>query len=162
MILLGIGLFVAFLLWYVLAGRAWLKAKPWAWSQAFFAFIEPIEIKLWRKSETLLMARFLMLAGMIPPLLDQVDALKPLFEQVAPYLPGNWQSYISLTLTVLGLIGEIQRRYTTKPLEIVALPEAVAAAMPAVVAAEAAKVEAVAVVKVEAAAVAQEQAAAKE
>ena len=148
MILLGFGLLVAFLLWYVLIGSAWLKAKPWGWSRAFFAFVEPIEIKLWRKSETLLWARFLMLTGMIPPLLEQLDALKPLLEQIAPYLPANWQAYISIGLTVLGLIGEMQRRYTTKPLEIVALPEAVAATMPEVVAAEEAKVEAVSAVTV--------------
>lgn len=141
-----VGLCVAFLLWYVLVGRAWLKARPWAWSQAFFAFIEPIEIKLWRKSETLLWARFLMLAGLLPPLLEQLDALKPLLEQIAPFLPANWQAYISIGLTALGIVSELQRRYTTKPLELVALPDAVAVGMPEVVAAEEAKTEAVAAV----------------
>lgn len=143
MILIFVGLFVALLLFYVLWGRAWLKTKPWM--RGFFDFIEPIEIFLWRKSETLLWARFLMVAGMIPPMLEQFSALKPLFDGIAPYLPANWQSYISLTFTILGMVGEVQRRYTTKPLEIVELPSAVPAPVAAALAkADDAKVEAVA------------------
>lgn len=147
MIWVALGVVTALVLWYALWGRMWLKRQEWA--KGFFAVVEPVEIFLWRKSETLLWARFLMLLGIIPPLLEQFDALKPLLEVLAPYMPEEWQHYMSLTFTVLGIIGEIQRRYTTKPLTLVEIPESKPMPIEVEVAmarAESAKHEAVAVV----------------
>lgn len=47
--------FVVLIIIYAMWGRAWLKRQPW--SQGFFDWIEPIELVLFKKSETILFAR---------------------------------------------------------------------------------------------------------
>lgn len=155
-ILVPLALLVAVLLWYALAGRDWLKRQPWA--AGFFAMVEPWEIFLYKKSETILCARLLsVLGGLLTVLaqLGQVD-ITPLM----PLVPDRWEPYVHvvwnllpLTITGLGMIVEKLRNSTTLPLEVVAVPEKVIAENPkvaeAVARVEEVKAEAVAVVKEE-------------
>ena len=108
------------LLGYIMQGRAWLKRQSWA--AGFFAWIEPIEIALWRKSETILFARVLMLVGLIPSLLEQLNALN--IPEIANLLPEQYRGYWTLTFAVIGILVEFNRRYTTMPLSQVAAPDA--------------------------------------
>lgn len=141
------------LLAYVLGGRAWLKSKPWM--AGFFAFIEPVEIFLFKKSETILFARLKIVTGLLLTLLAQLGTidLTPLWPLIPDEYEGPIKVFVNLlplTLTMLGWIDEKLRNSVSAPLEIVALaekdktPEVVAA----VAVAEAAKVEAVAAVEV--------------
>ena len=149
MLLLAIGLPTLVILAYVLGGRSWLKRRPWA--AGFFAKIEPIEIALWRKSETLLWARFQQVLGVVLTLLTQIGTLdlSPLF----PLLPEQYKwlpSCLPLILTVIGRVEEWNRLNTTKPVELVDVPDkappAVAAALEK---AEISKVVAVTAVEVD-------------
>ena len=115
-ILLG---FIAFVIIYVVFLRNWLKERTWA--KGFFAWIEPYEIALWRKSETILWARFLIVLGLIPPILEQLGELSG--SGIERFLPEKYQALWTLSFTVIGVVNEFLRRSTTKPLEIVALPE---------------------------------------
>lgn len=134
---------------YVVGFRKWLKQQPWA--LGFFAAIEPIEIALWKKSETILFARLKMLVGVLLTVLTQAGEID--LTPLMPFVPDEYQGLVKLafnllplTLTVLGMMDEKLRKDTTKPVVIAALPDAVAATMPEVVAAEETKVEAVAAV----------------
>jgi hypothetical protein len=135
--------------------RPWLKAQPWA--APFFKWMEPIEIALYKKSETILFARLKMLTGVLLTLLTTLGTID--ISAVLPFLPekhrGIVQAIISFTpmlISVVGLMDERLRSTTTKPLELVALPEnkplPLAVEM-AVQVADQAKVEAINVVKAE-------------
>lgn len=103
---------------YVVWLRPWLRDKSWA--QRFFARIEPVEIALWKKSESILWARFLQAVGLAVPLLQLIGAV-----DITPYLtivPEGYAPYLLLVVFVAGQIGEKLRKDTTKPLDIVALP----------------------------------------
>lgn len=107
---------------YVAGGRAMLKRQ--AWTAGFFARIEPIEIACWRKSEAILWARFLQGAGLVLTLLTTLGSfdLSPLF----PLLPAGYQwlpPILPLVVSVAGVLQENLRRYTTKPLELVEVPD---------------------------------------
>lgn len=146
-VLLGV---VAWVVIWVLFLRNWLKAQPW--TAGFFALVEPVERNLWNKSETILWSRFLMVLGVLPPILDQLSTLN--IPALMAVLPEKWTPYLSLSFVVAGIVSEFLRRQTTKPLEVVALPDVVSPAVAqAVVVAEIASKEAVAVVKAEAVAV---------
>jgi hypothetical protein len=126
MLLLAIGIPTILILAYVLGGRSWLKSRPWA--AGFFAKIEPVEITLWRKSETILWARFQQVLGIVLTLLTQIGTLdlSPLF----PLLPDQYKwlpSCLPLIITVVGKISEWQRLSTTKPVELVEVPDKVSA-----------------------------------
>lgn len=144
---LGALIVVWFVIWVVWL-RNWLYCKPWAWSQAMFKAVEPIELWLWDKSETILWSRFLIVLGLIPPILDQLQLFN--VPAVLGVIPPKYQPYLSLVFAVLGIISEILRRATTKPLTLVAVSDKrglspdVAAAIES---ADATKREAVAVVK---------------
>ena len=148
---------------YVLFGRELLKdiearqeAAPDGsqWAVKWFDFWEPIEIYLWRKSETILFARLKVFVGALLTLLTQAGAID--LTPIMPFFPEKhrvWLQFafncIPLTITVLGLMDEKLRRETTKPLELVAIreedvPPEIRAA---IIAAEAAKKQAVAEVK---------------
>lgn len=137
---------------YAVWGRNWLKAKTWPWSKRFFEITEPIEIALWSKSETILWSRFLQFLGVVGAILTWFGAL-----DVTPYLalaPEKYRPWISAApfaaLALNGIISEILRRGTTKPLELVAVSDNAPPAVKAEVEkAEAAKVEAVATVVAE-------------
>lgn len=122
MLLLAFGLPTLLILAYVLGGRSWLKRQPWA--QGAFAKIEPVEIALWRKSETILWARFQQALGVILTLLMGIGTLdlSPLF----PLLPDKYKwlpSLLPLIITVTGRIDEWNRLNTTKPIELVEVPD---------------------------------------
>lgn len=115
--LIGLAAFVAL---YVVWLRPWLRDKPWA--QGFFARVEPVEIVLWRKSESILWARFLQAVGLVVPLLQFIGAV-----DITPYLaivPDGYAPYLLLVIFVAGQIGERLRKDTTKPLDVVAAPDA--------------------------------------
>ena len=78
----------AILLWYVLGGRAWLKSKPWA--EGFFAAIEPIEILLYRKSETILWVRLKMLVGVVLTVLIYLGSLD--LTPIMPFVPQQYHT----------------------------------------------------------------------
>lgn len=106
---------------YVLWLRKWLKIQPWA--QGFYRLVDPIELFLFKKSETILWSRFLMLVGLLPPLLDQIKAFN--IPEVMAIVPQQYVPYLSLSFVLCGMVSEFLRRSTTKPLEMVALPEVV-------------------------------------
>ncbi len=127
-------------------GRSWLKARPWRWSQWLFSIVEPAERWLWNKSKTILWSRFLMLLGALPWFLDQIQLLN--IPALLAVIPAGYQSYISLVFVVIGIISEIIRRYTTKPLALVELPDnAPFSVTQAVAVAEIAEADAVAAVR---------------
>lgn len=115
---------------YVVFCRPWLRERPWA--AGFFAAIEPFEIALYRKSETLLRARFKMLAGVLVTVLSYLGTID--LTPLAALVPVKYQVYsnafvslLPLLVTLSGAIDEAMRRDTTKPLERVEIPEAVKA-----------------------------------
>lgn len=134
---------------YALVGRAWLKRQGWA--AGFFAAIEPIEIALWSKSETILWARLKMLVGVLLTIATQAGAID--ITKLLPLIPDQYDNSViiafnmlPMTISLLGMIDEKLRRDTTKPLEVTALPDILPPKAAAIVAqAEAAKADAVAV-----------------
>jgi hypothetical protein len=153
-ILIVLAVLTALLLWYSIQGRAWLKTKPWA--DNFFAVIEPAEIALFKKSETILFARMLSGLGVILTLLTQIGEIN--ITPILPFVPSKYAvivqgaySCLPLIITVMGMIVEWLRNRTTKPIELVAVPDKVAELNPtvaaAVAAADATKTEAVAVIE---------------
>ena len=119
-------LLFAFLIWYALSGRTWLKSKSWA--QGFFAWIEPIEIVLYKKSETILLARAKMFFGVLLSVLTFLGTID--LTPIMPFVPDQYEVYvraafnlIPLSITLLGLVDEKLRNQTTTPIEIVAAPE---------------------------------------
>ena len=141
----------AILLWYVLGGRAWLKLKPWA--AGFFAAVEPIEILLYRKSETILWARLKMLVGVVLTVLIYLGSLD--LTPIMPFVPQKYHALVQalynllpMLITLVGMADEKLRNTSTKPIELVALPDKLVTANPGVAAAvavaDASKAEAVA------------------
>ena len=141
------------LLLYALWGREWLKTKSWA--QPFFAWVEPIEIVLFRKSETILFARLKFVWGIALTDLMQLSSVN--LTPLLPFIPEKHRALaeaainsLPLLLSLLGAADEKQRLTTTKPIELVAVPDKVVAETPklaeAVAMADATKVEAVAAV----------------
>lgn len=154
-ILIVLAVITGLLLWYALQGREWLKSKPWA--QGFFAWIEPIEIFVFKKSETILVARTLSGLGVVLTFLTQISTID--LTPIMPFVPEKYALYVQiafnalpLAITGLGAIVERLRNRTTKPIELAALPDKIVAENPkvaeAVAMAEATKTEAVAVTAV--------------
>lgn len=113
---------------WVLHGRSWLKARPWGWSRRLFAWLDPIEIALWRKSETILFARFKVLIGVVLTLLTNLGQLDltPLvavFPERHQSIARTFITFIPLTITMLGMVDEYLRRTTTKPLDVVSVSD---------------------------------------
>lgn len=152
-ILLPLALFVAILLIYALWGRDWLKTT--SLGARFLAWIEPVEIALFKKSQTILVARTLTVLGGVLTVLAQAGAIDitPLMPLVPAKYAGVLQlawNLLPLSVTFLGMIVEKLRNATTLPIEIVAVPDKVVAENPrvadAVAAVQTTKVEAVAAV----------------
>lgn len=125
-VLIVIAILVALLLAYVLKGREWLKRQ--SWTQGFFAVVEPIEIALYKKSETILFARSLTALGAVLTFLTQLGQID--ITPLMPLVPEKYHSLVQfcwnllpLTITGLGMIVERLRNRTTKPIELVAVPE---------------------------------------
>lgn len=121
-LLLAFGIPTLLVLAYVVGGRAWLRGRPWA--EGFFARIERVEIKLWRKSEVILWARFQQVLGIVLTLLTQIGTLdlSPLF----PLLPDNMKwlpAFLPLIISVAGKLEEWNRLRVTKPIELVEAPD---------------------------------------
>lgn len=126
LIILAVILAVILVLFYVLGGRAWLKKQPWA--QGFFAWIEPYEIMLFKKSETILKARTQMAIGVLLTVLTQLGTID--LSPLMPFVPDKYEGLLRVTfnllplvLTALGWMDEKLRNTTTKPIETVALPD---------------------------------------
>jgi hypothetical protein len=150
--LIALAVITGLLLAYALKGREWLKSKSWA--QPFFAWVEPIEILLFRKSETILFARLKMLTGVLLMILSQVGTID--LTPIMPFVPDQYEPYIRavfnlmpLIITAVGWMDEKLRNTTTKPIELVAVPDTgqTAEVKVAIAQAEDAKELAVAVVK---------------
>jgi hypothetical protein len=125
-LLIGVASAILFVMIYVLWLRAWLKQKSWA--QGFFSFIEPVEIALWSKSETILWARAKQIVGLLLTALTTLGAID--LTPLMPFVPDQYESAVRLAfnllpllLTVMGSVDVKLRQDTTKPLEVVALPE---------------------------------------
>jgi hypothetical protein len=126
-ILIILAIFTALLLWYALAGRDWLKRQPFG--QTFFELVEPVELLLFKKSETILFARTLSGLGAALTMLQQVDGIN--LAPILPLVPEAWQGVVSfavgclpLLISLLGMIVEWLRNRTTKPVALVAVAEA--------------------------------------
>jgi hypothetical protein len=153
---LGITLagFVVLVLWYAIRGRAWLQEQSWA--KGFFAWIEPLEIGLFKKSETILIGRLLWLGGLIVTFYDGLAVfaqsldLTPLTTRLfdALHIPTDMRGMAGTAfITGLGYLISWMRKRVSKPIELVALPDKVVAENPrvaeAVAMADATKTEAV-------------------
>ncbi len=137
---------------YVAWGRKWLKTKPWA--DGYFRLIEPIEIFLFSKSETILWARLKQFTGVALTFLTQAGAID--ITPLMPFVPDQYEGYvraafncIPLVITLMGIVDEKLRRDTTKPLELVAIADKdiTPAVASAIAVAEVAKVQAVTEIK---------------
>jgi hypothetical protein len=118
------------IIWYALAGRKWLKSKPWA--QGFFAWIEPLELALYKKSETILVGRLLSVGAFVVTIYDGLATfvqsldLTPVTTRIfdAPHIPPDMRNLsISAFIGIVGLLISYLRKRTTKPLELVAVPD---------------------------------------
>ena len=153
LVLIIVTLLIVFAVWYALKGREWLKTKPWA--QSFFAWIEPLEIALYKKSETLLMGRMLWVGGLLVTSYDSVATfatgldMTPLTNRLLSFVPDDLRGLtVSGIMMAIGLAISRLRKRITAPLEVVAAPSTVSPAAAAVVQAAAdATAQAVAVVK---------------
>ncbi len=152
-VIIGAVALTALALWYVLVGRCWLKTK--SWTKPFFDWIEPIEIALWDKSETMLTARLLWLGGFLVTGYDALAVflptldLTPLTDRLLASVPQDLRGLVvSGAIGLLGLLIAWLRKRTTKPLELVKLPDAMPTEVAAVIdMAEAAKDAAVSTAK---------------
>jgi hypothetical protein len=143
---------VVSLLAYALWLRPWLKRQ--AFAAGFFAWIEPIEIRLYRKSETVLVGRLLELGGLFVTAYDAVAVfvssldLTPITTRILDTFavpPDMRGLVVTAFLAALGRVITWLRAQTTKPLELVAAREAdlSVAASAAIAQADAAKDQAV-------------------
>jgi len=129
--LLVLALIGAFLLIYALVLRPWLKTKPWA--QRFFAWIDPLELALFKKSETILVGRLLWVGGLFVTFYDGLATfvqsldLTPLTTRIFDWLhiPTDMRSLSATAFVgIIGLLINKLRKATTKPLELVAVSNA--------------------------------------
>jgi Na+/proline symporter len=150
--LIVLGIILALVLAYVLGGRAWLKSKPWM--GGFFKLVEPIELILFKKSETILWARIKILTGVLLTVLTQLGTLD--LTPLMPFIPDQYEglfkvgvNLLPLSIAVVGMIDEKLRNSTTKPIELVAIAEKdiTPEVAQAVVLAEVAKEQAITVVE---------------
>jgi hypothetical protein len=153
--LLVLALLVALAFIYALILRPWLKGKGWA--QSFFAWVEPIELALFKKSETILVGRLLWVGGLFVTFYDGLATfvhsldITPLTTRIFDWLqiPPDMRSLSATAFVgIIGLLINKLRKATTKPLELVAVPDAkvTPAAAVAMAKAETAKDQAVAAV----------------
>lgn len=120
--------FGLFLLWYILTGREYLKKQ--AWAQGFFRAVEPIEIFLFQKSETILAGRLLWATSALVAAHDAVAAFAstlnwtPVTNRLLSSVPEDLRGLvISVIPFGIGLLINWLRKRTTKPLEVVAVPQ---------------------------------------
>jgi hypothetical protein len=128
--LITLSIITALLLWYALQGRDWLKSKPWAWTQRFFAWVEPAEIFLFKKSRMILLARLLKWFGVILTTLQQFDGVD--LTPILLFVPENYRWFLNaavgslpLLITIIGWMVEKLRNETNDSVETAALPDKV-------------------------------------
>jgi len=140
-LLILIIMLVASALLYALVLRPWLKGRPWA--QRFFDRIEPLERRLFKKSETILVGRLLWIGGFIVTAYDGLAVfvsgldITPLTTRIFDWLqiPQDMRSLAGTAfIGLLGLVINRLRKTTTKPLDLVAAPDALPPAAAAAVA----------------------------
>jgi hypothetical protein len=115
-------------LWYALRGRAWLKEQPWM--QGFFAWIEPIEIALYKKSETILVGRLMWVGGFLVTGYDSLATflpsldLTPVTNRALSWVSDDLRPLVVTgAVTLIGLLINWLRKRTTKPVDAVAAKE---------------------------------------
>jgi hypothetical protein len=125
----GLAIFTSLALLWSLWGRDWLKAKGWGWSNAFFAWLEPIEAVLWRNSKTIFIARLKVLNGLLLTAFTNLGAIN--IEPIMPIVPEGWEptvriawNMVPLILSLLGWMDEHLRNHTTEPIVKTSLTEA--------------------------------------
>ena len=125
-----LAILIAILIWYALRGRAWLKTKPWA--QPFFSWIEPVEIALFKKSETILVGRLLWVGGLLVTSYDGIAVfassldLTPVTTRIfdALHIPPDMRGLtVTAFLGMIGLLMNWLRKRVTLPIEIVAVAD---------------------------------------
>ncbi len=144
-----VALLIAFFAWYVIKGRSWLKDKPsMAWLYKSRAG-EWIERTFFKKSESILWGRFLQALGYGLSAIASLGGID--LTPLAAALPENMSWVVFALPLAIALAGHIQvqlRLDTTRPIELVNLPENVPADVQAsMTAAELRKDQAVAVVQ---------------
>jgi hypothetical protein len=129
--LLVLALIGAFLLIYALVLRPWLKKQ--AWALGFFAWIDPIELALFKKSETILVGRLLWVSSLLVTGYDAAAAfipnldLTPITTRLFDWLnvpPDMRGLSISAFVGIIGLMINRLRKQVTKPLDLVAVSDA--------------------------------------
>lgn len=112
---------------WVLAVRPWMRRQTEGWAKSVMDRLEPVEIVLYKKSESIAWARFKYAMGAAVTLLTSVGAI-----DVTPYVayfPEEYRLFVYLTPLLAGVLAgwmqTLLREDTKKPLEIVALPSAV-------------------------------------
>lgn len=125
--ILFIVLIVAIITWYALAGRRWLKTT--SFGTEFLAWVEPVEIALYRKSETLLMGRLLWVGGFLVTAYDSLAVmaagldLTPITSRVFSFVPEDLRGIVVAgSFGAIGLIISWLRKRTSKPIEVIAAP----------------------------------------
>lgn len=129
--LLVLALVVALGFIYALVLRPWLKKQVWA--QGFFASVDGIESTLFKKSETILVGRLLWVGGLLVTFYDGLATfvhsldITPLTTRIFDWLqipPDMRNLSATAFIGIVGLLINRLRKTTTKPLEVVALPQA--------------------------------------
>ncbi|MCK1459170.1 hypothetical protein IVB34_12815 [Bradyrhizobium sp. 2] len=150
--LLVLALLVALAFLYALVLRPWLKKQTWA--QGFFANVDTLESALFKKSETILVGRLLWIGGLFVTFYDGLAVfvhsldLTPLTTRIFDWLqipPDMRNLSATAFIGIVGLLINRLRAQTTKPLALVAVPDAkvTPSAAVAMARAEAAKDQAV-------------------
>lgn len=123
-------LIVALLFVYAIVLRPWLKEQSWA--VKFFAWIDPVELALFKKSEQVLAGRLVWLGGGIVTIYDAVGAyfsnldFTPITTRLFDWMhiPQDFRGLtLSAFVTALGLMIVNLRKKVTKPLELVAVSD---------------------------------------
>jgi hypothetical protein len=150
----GLAIFVSLIAAWVLL-RPWLECQPWM--AGFFRAIEPFERIFYRKSETVLWARAKVFTGVALSTMTQLQGID--ITLLLPLIPDQYDAYVivlwnflPMAISAMGLMDEYMRvKDTTKPIEVVAVPDKVLEERPDVAEKvarfEEAKVEAVAAIK---------------
>lgn len=149
--------FIILIVVYALWLRPWLKVQPFA--QPFLNWIEPVELALFKKSETILLGRLLWVGGLFVTFYDSVAMfassldLTPITTRIGDFLhiPSDMRGLAaSAFIIAIGRAITWLRSQTTEPLELVSVSNKDVAANPqlaeAVAMADATKTEAVATV----------------
>lgn len=112
----------------------WLrpKLKTTAWGARFLAWVEPVEVTLFKKSETILMGRLLWVGGLFVSLYDGIATfahsldMTPLTTRILDlfHVPQDLRGLtVSGFLMAIGLMINNLRSKITKPLSLVEVPE---------------------------------------